>query len=362
MRAFAVVMMIQGHTIDALLSPAQYNPDSVLFRVWQIGRGLTAPIFLFGSGFAYVIATARKSGGGRMPLPLFLRRVRWIAVLFLIGALMHFPASGLMYLPYATEAQWHSFFQVDVLRLMAVTLFGLLMLMLVARQRQWLFAGSLAVAAAIVGVTPLMHATDWASMVPRYLAGFLNMQTGSFFPIFPFSAYLFMGAAGACFYLGLQERGQARSLVPKFALLGAGSLAITAMLELATGGAVLEAWHPGLFFMRLGLVLLLWSAFGLVLRTVSSLPRIVPVVGQHTLLIYTAHIIALYGCPWMPGLRTIFGANLSFPPVLAVIGILLVGSFALAQMMHSFKQEQAHVYRFVPYAGMAIIAFAMIAL
>lgn len=46
MRAFAVLMMIQGHTIDALLSSSYYDNDSVLFNVWLFNRGLTAPIFL----------------------------------------------------------------------------------------------------------------------------------------------------------------------------------------------------------------------------------------------------------------------------------------------------------------------------
>ncbi len=125
MRAWAVLMMIQGHSIDALLSDSYYNSDSLLFNIWLFNRGLTAPIFLFGSGFAYVIATFRKmSAGDSLPKSVIFKRLRWIGVLFLIGSLMHLPAGTIGDMFTLTPETWQRFFNVDVLRLMSVTLLG----------------------------------------------------------------------------------------------------------------------------------------------------------------------------------------------------------------------------------------------
>ena len=56
-RAVAVFLMIQGHTVSALLAP-EYRAGR-LFDVWVFQRGLTSCLFLLLSGFAFSIATSR---------------------------------------------------------------------------------------------------------------------------------------------------------------------------------------------------------------------------------------------------------------------------------------------------------------
>ena len=50
-RAYACVMMVFGHTFNDLLNES--IRQTVLFAEWQHFRGLTAPTFLFVSGFAF---------------------------------------------------------------------------------------------------------------------------------------------------------------------------------------------------------------------------------------------------------------------------------------------------------------------
>jgi len=57
MRAFAVLMMVQGHTVDVLLSNDYRKMDSPLFLLWFFMRGMTAPIFLFSAGTVSVSYT-----------------------------------------------------------------------------------------------------------------------------------------------------------------------------------------------------------------------------------------------------------------------------------------------------------------
>ncbi|MDH7605331.1 MAG: heparan-alpha-glucosaminide N-acetyltransferase domain-containing protein, partial [Melioribacter sp.] len=57
MRAFAVLMMVQGHTIDTFLSNEYRTTESILYNIWFTIRGFTAPIFMFSSGtvFTYLL-------------------------------------------------------------------------------------------------------------------------------------------------------------------------------------------------------------------------------------------------------------------------------------------------------------------
>src|SRR4051795_11431898 len=56
-RALAVVFMLYGHAVDALLAPAYRSGQ--LFDLWQFQRGLTSALFLLLSGFAFSVATTR---------------------------------------------------------------------------------------------------------------------------------------------------------------------------------------------------------------------------------------------------------------------------------------------------------------
>lgn len=359
MRAIAVLMMIQGHTIDALLSPGLYLRGTIIFDIWQLGRGLTAPIFLFGSGFAYVLATARKSSGGVMGRTLFLKRLRWISILFLVGSLMHFPASSFFGMAGATPEQWNMFYRIDVLRLMAVSLLGLLALLSSPLTRTRIMSTSVVLAFGIAAASPLVHSVDWSGLLPRIIAAFLSTNSGSIFTVFPFSAYIFAGAAVAALHIRLQKSNIEHRFIPSLAVLGIVFLGSAYVLHLTMGAGAMSLASPGLFLLRLGLVLMLWTVVGLLIRSATSVPAIIPVVGQHTLLIYVAHIVVLYGSPWFVGLNRFAGQNLDYLAVGIVIASLLVGSVVLAYTMHRLKDNRFHVYRLVPYAGVALLFLVM---
>jgi hypothetical protein len=363
MRAWAVFMMIQGHTIDALLSNSYYGGDSLLFNIWQINRGLTAPIFLFGSGFAYVIATFRKMDGGKLPASVIFRRLRWIGLLFMIGALMHLPAGTIGGMFSVPAENWEPFFNVDVLRLISVTLLGMFLLFMVARNRKRLFVYALGIGLGFILIAPFIYSFDWASFTPFWFASWMTTATGSWFPIFPFSGYMFLGAAAAALYMKWQEQGKT-AMLPKYYFYAAAALLLVFFVpreflgwKIAHLGGSSSIW---LSFSRLGLVLLLWSVIGVALQYVKTVPAVIPIAGQHTLFIYVSHIIALYGSAWMPGLRHTFGKTLALEPVLVIIGILLVSTTLAAYWMHTQKLQKSVVYRYLPYAAMVVLATVLL--
>ncbi len=363
MRAWAVLMMIQGHSIDALLSDSYYN-DSLIFNIWLFNRGLTAPIFLFGSGFAYVIATFRKmSAGQSLPKSVVIKRLRWIGVLFLIGSLMHLPAGTVGDMFTLTPETWQRFFNVDVLRLMAVTLLGLFGLFFLARSRERLFRSALGIGAGFILISPAVYAVNWSSFLPGAVTAWLTTGTGSWFPIFPFSGYLFMGAAAAALYMKWRDEGRAQML-PKYYLFAASALIVLFFVprviwgwELPLNRGTSSFW---LTFSRLGWVLMLWAGVGYLLRKVEHIPSIIPIAGQHTLFIYVSHIVILYGSAWMPGLRQSLGKTLDLASVLIIIAILIVSTTTAAYWMHTQKINKSLVYRYLPYAAMVVLATVLL--
>ena len=62
MRAFAVLQMVQGHTINVLLAEQYRNTDYIFYAVWNFMRGMTAPIFMFTAGtvFTYLFRCVQK--------------------------------------------------------------------------------------------------------------------------------------------------------------------------------------------------------------------------------------------------------------------------------------------------------------
>ena len=61
-RAFAVLQMVQGHTINVLLAEGSRNSELPLYALWYFMRGMTAPIFMFTAGtvFTYLFCTVDK--------------------------------------------------------------------------------------------------------------------------------------------------------------------------------------------------------------------------------------------------------------------------------------------------------------
>ena len=130
-RALAVVLMLYGHTIDALLAPGYRT--GVWYDVWQFQRGLTASLFLLLSGFAFSVATSKHWGSHASLSPAILRRARRFGLFTVLGYALHFPAARLVDLSTVGEAGWRTFLAVDVLQLIGVTFIGVQILVLATR-------------------------------------------------------------------------------------------------------------------------------------------------------------------------------------------------------------------------------------
>ena len=83
-RFLAMIMMVQGHTIDALASRDFLDIHFFPWNVWDFLRGFTAQIFLIVSGMVQVFANKRLENGKLKPETI-KKRITIATILIIIG-------------------------------------------------------------------------------------------------------------------------------------------------------------------------------------------------------------------------------------------------------------------------------------
>jgi hypothetical protein len=172
-RAMAVVMMVYGHTVSALLAP-QYRVGR-WFDVWVFQRGLTSCLFLLLSGFAFSLATTRHWPTHTKLSPAVFKRARRFSLFIALGYALHFPVYRMSELARVSDERWRSFLAVDVLQLIGVAFLGVQLLVLLVRSRRVFMAVSFLLAMAVIAVTPATWSADWTRSLALPLAAYLSV-------------------------------------------------------------------------------------------------------------------------------------------------------------------------------------------
>ena len=330
-RGLMALVMVQGHVCDALLSPAHRGHPAYQFQV--MFHGSTAPGFLFASGFV--------AGLPRAPLSLTasVRRARRLLFVLGVGYFLQLPyLSAWKIAEEATAAERAQLFACGPLQLIAVTQLAVLVLQWLGGTRWVALSGAAAVL--VVLATPAVWASDVSDRLPLALAAFIDRSRApSQFPLFPFSAFVFAGAAAGAL-LGRQEparRGR-RGL-----LLGAGLVALGLLLAVLLQGR-LHFWSvsPAYVVLRLGgLVLLLL----LVERvTARGAPGAAPLalLGHETLLVYVLHLLLLFGGVLFASPFALLHGRLGFAAAAVLLLALVPVLYAAARLWHAFKARARH--------------------
>jgi acyltransferase len=356
-RALAAVFMLYGHTVSALLAP-RYQTGT-WFEIWVFQRGLTSTLFLLLSGFAFSIATGRHWSLHGQISPAVIKRVRRFSLFIALGYALHFPVARFADLPYATPERWRSFLAVDVLQLIGVTFIGVQILVMLTRSRRVFGWTSFALAVALVLLTPLVWRVDWGARLPLSIASYLSPGTGSQFPLFPWSAYVLVGAALGQWYL----RWGAHRLdwYANVALFGPGFALVTlafvvGALPASLAGA--DAWNavPNQVALRTGASLMLLALVARASQRITRLPHIFGAIAQETLLIYFVHLCIVYGSVWNRGLAQAYGQTLGPGQTAFFVVLLLVAMAALALYWNWWKHTRPRLARWTAMAvGLVLI-------
>ena len=355
--------MIETHALNALLyTPLRHIPA---FHVLNFINGLVAPSFLFCAGFAYAIAGARKWDEYAAFGPGARAYTRRLLFILIVAYSLHLPYFSPYNLFSITDREtWISFFQIDVLQTISISLLLLLGgTILIKDQRRHRLA-FLLISIAILVTTPLVNQPRY-SWLPDVFGGLVSHAYQTPFPLFPWAVFLFGGYLVGAWFVANKELAS-RVRIQRIAIAGAALVAIAITvaflpLQIYPG---LPFWgdSPQFVLLRIGIVMLLLSFFYLFEPESvpnsggKKIPFGLPLLfGRESLLVYTTHLLIVYGHDYPWSLVRAYGPNLSYSAAFGIFGIVTVGMYIAALGWHGLKQLNLPLAKKVQYALAAII-------
>jgi len=339
-RVFAMVMMVQGHTLDVLLTPAcQFTP---WYNYWLFCRGFTAPIFMTLSGFGFALATLRHWEDHLRFGPAVAKRLRRFGFFVLLGYSLRIPVHSLRALRWAGPDAWRGFLQVDVLQTIGFSLIALQLMAWVLRTPRRLAAVTGVLAVIVAFTAPLAWHSPFMNSLPLALKSALIGTTGSLFPLMPWSAYIFLGATFGIVYA---EAGQStpsllRKAIPFGLLLFLSGIALERVSLHIYGQANFWPTTPHLFLARLGFVTAALGFATFVERFLPFSPRTVQSLAEESLLVYFVHVVLLYGSNWNPGIKQYMGGTTGFAH--AYLFVIVLVSVMMIMALHWNRAKKDH--------------------
>jgi uncharacterized membrane protein len=317
MRAWAILMMLQGHFIDGLLDNAFRDDQNMAFSVWKYFRGITAPVFFTVSGFIFTFLLIRGENNG-LENPRVKKGIKRGLELLFIGYLLRLNLFGLL-----GGEIYDSFYLVDVLHCIGLSILGIIGLYLLTQKSR-----KFVLPITFIGITILLFLFEpfykqaSFSYLPQAIANYITKANGSVFTILPWFGYASFGAFLSIVFTKFKS---AKYLYPVAISLSA--IAGLTLMFYSSGWFLALANNTGVelfgkvfsnnyLFMRLGDVLVVFAIF-MSIRGLLKNPTLLK-IGQSTLSIYIIHFMILYGS--LTGLGLYRFLDHALHPIVAVPG------------------------------------------
>jgi uncharacterized membrane protein len=318
-RAFAILMMLQGHFIDTLLDPIYRDGNNIAFKTWEYFRGITAPTFFTISGliFSYLLIKAKHSGNEKVRMRKGLTRG---LMLIAIGYSLRIPVFEWLI------GKFNSYFLViDVLQCIGLSLILIVVIYRLTFKKTLVFSILMLVFAIGVFITePLYRSLELKNM-PELFANYFTKSNGSIFNIIPWFGYVAFGAfISTLFYRYLKRSRFKIAIVSSFFVIGilliTKSSWLLMQLYFITDFELLkDVAYYNYLFTRFGNVLILFAIFYAAEKYLKQ--PVILKIGQKTLSIYVIHFIIIYGSYTGIGLHQLIGKTLV--PWQAILGALV---------------------------------------
>jgi uncharacterized membrane protein len=314
LRGMAVTGMIETHVVNTFLSDA-FDSSNWLHQL-RFYNGLIAPLFFWIAGYMQGMSIRRLQTTNSATMSS--ARLRRIGLIAFLGYAIHLPLHLWLRGDFSQES-WKILLSTDVLQCLAASL---LTIMIIGCAGSRAFDAFLLLASvAILVMAPF--SIDWRTgFMP--LDAWINHDTGSLFPIFPWFAFAMAGALSS------------RSGVAARVYLPLGALFIAAGYQFAPAAFLYQ--HPAFFMERLGYLFLITWAVSFISKWFA--PQWVQLAGRESLLMYVAHIFFIYALP-IPGipLAQSIGRTLSIPMIVGMFIVLLLTCLGLA-WLNEWRKER----------------------
>ena len=334
LRAFAILMMLQGHFISGVLDPANIDSSNSFYSFWLYCRGFTAPVFFTITGWVFTFLLLRNAQQG-WKNPRIKKGLKRTLELLLWGYLLR------LNLPMLFSGQVNnSFLYPDVLQIIGLSLsFIILIYLLFGFLKQWTSFIFLAIGLLIFLAQP--HYVDLTfPSLPSYIAAYLTKANKGVFYLFPWLGYVSIGASIA--YLFSAKTSQLWSWGLGFIALGFWlvfrSSPFLIDLESLTGIDLFrQVAYNNFLFVRLGDVFILFGIFMLLNNYFKK--GFWTTIGGKTLEIYIVHYFIFYGSLFGIGIYKYVKYSLPFVESIAGAFFFTVVCVSIVLLYSPFRRK-----------------------
>lgn len=361
MRAWAILMMLQGHFVDGLLDNVFRDNTNAGFNIWKYFRGITAPVFFTVSGFIFTYLLIRVPQKG-FSNPRVKKGIRRGLQLLLIGYLLRLDLFGLL-----KGEIYSSFYLVDVLHCIGFSILGIIGIYLITQsQRKFLFPFALIATTCLLFLFEPIYKQWTFSFMPDIFANYLTKANGSVFTVFPWFGYASLGGFLSVLFTRYTNFKHLYTTAILIAVtIGSGLIFFSSDLFLwfsrVTGVQLFaDIFFNNYLFIRLGDVLIVFAVFMLFRSLMTN--KTVLKIGQSTLSIYVVHFIILYGSFTGLGLYRFFHHSLTPTIVIpCALAFMVISTFtALQYEKHKVAINQS-ITNTIRYLGVKIAPWSLFA-
>lgn len=337
-RAWAILMMLQGHFIDGLLDPVFKDQSSITYNIWLYFRGITAPIFFTASGFIFTYLLIKGNISG-VENPRIKKGIKKGLELIFIGYLLRLNLLGLL-----IGEVYGAFYIVDVLHCIGFSILGIIAIYTLSKQKnKYLFPSILLAITVVLFLFEPYYSKLNFSFLPNFAANYFTKINGSVFTIFPWFGYTtFGGLIAVLFNKYKNHKHLYTTAIASSITIGLGliflSSSIFVTLSKVTGVELfMQVFYNNYLFIRLGDVLVAFGIFILLRRYITNNTFLN--IGKSTLSIYIIHFVILYGSFTGLGLYPFLHHSLN--PYAVVLGAIL---FAITTTALALRYEKNKAY------------------
>ena len=336
-RAFAILMMLQGHFIDSLLNPIYRDTSNTVYNVWSYFRGITAPVFFTITGlvFVFLLLKAKEKGTERERIKKGINRG---LLLIVLGYALRFSFLSLMF------GQVNlNFLQVDVLQCIGLSLLILILLFKISFKNEWVLALLFLIIGFGVFISEPLYRTLNLADAPILFVNYISQQNGSVFTIIPWFGFVAFGGFIAVLFSKFGHKNNYKPLkIIGFLVVGLLLIMFSSAGLKLTGDffncpLFIKSANYNYLFSRLGNVLVI---FGIFYTFETYLKQaIITKIGQKTLSIYVIHFMIIYGSFTGLSLKHFFYKSLN--PTQAILGAIV---FIVIVCFISFYYVKTNTY------------------
>ncbi|NER16354.1 heparan-alpha-glucosaminide N-acetyltransferase domain-containing protein [Spongiivirga citrea] len=337
-RAFAILMMLQGHFVSSLLAEEFKDKTNFFYNLWEYFRGITAPMFFTITGFVFVFLLLKKGQKG-FQNPRVKKGIKRALKLILWGYALHFSLTSLLWGNLGSY-----FFLINVLQIIGISILLIIGLyLLFSKVSEKIFQYTLLCLAIVIFLWERTYAAYDFAFLPEFLANWFTKANGSVFTIFPWFGYVSAGGFIALVFKNNVERTDFYKwfiytlLIIGSVLLFTSSWCLGLIYDLTGIEIFFASSNYNYLFTRMGDVLIIFALFAIFRKRFER--KLVVDLGSKTLSIYIIHFVILYGSLTGIGLSKFFYNSLS--PIAAFLGALTFILVVCILVLQYYRLEPA---------------------